>query len=302
MIRQRSATVAAAVLAVLTVMSCASGMSRADLAAEYFNIGNAFLELDRADRAAEYFLRALDLDPSLRVAEFNLARAYITAHRYSEAQEILEQLLERDSDNTLLLRSYGYVLYRRGMTGEAAATFERVLEINPSDTDAWYNRALLARAQGNSDTAHSAITRARELDSGAPDIERVYALVQFDRGVAGAHELLAEVHARNPDDLEILGVYARSSIQTGDYAQARDLAAELVTREPGNGGHRFLQARVAFVGLEDHESGIVSLRQALERDFDDEEAIATLLDEIGPEERTLVEALLSDFGRLDSEE
>lgn len=294
----RSLFVAAAGVALLVLVfsSCASGMSRADLAAEYFNIGNAFLDLDQPDRASEYFVRALDLDPDLRVAEFNLARAYMNANRYIEARGVLEDLLEIDPDNTIVLKAYGYVLYQQGSSREAEDVFGQVVMINPSDVDAWFNRALIARQRGDLEEADSFIGRARELDRTASDVSRLYALVQYETGTPNARELLEEVHAAQPDDLEILEALARSAFTDGDYAVARDLADDLVNRDPAEAGYRFLQARVAFIGLEDTDLGVVALRQALERDFQDVEALNELLEQVDSEIRDLVEALMIDFG------
>ncbi len=283
-------------LLVLVFSSCAGGMSRADLAAEYFNIGNAFLDLDQPDRASEYFLRALDLDPDLRVAEFNLARAYTNANRYPEARGVLEDLLQIDPENTIVLKAYAYVLYQQGFSREAEDVYRRVVTINPSDADAWFNRALIARQQGDLEEADHAIGRARELDRTAADVSRFYALVQHETGNPNARQLLEEVHTAQPDDLETMEALARSAFADGDYAVSRGLADELVSRVPAEAGYRFLQARVAFIGLEDTDIGVVALRQALERDFQDTDALRELLEQVDSETRDLVEALMIDFG------
>ena len=280
----------------LVVSSCASGMSRSDLAAEYYNIGNAFLELEQPQRASEYFVRALDLDPALRVAEFNLARAYMNANRYTDAREVLEALLRIDQENTLVLKAYGYVLYQQGAPDEAEEIFERVITINPADADAWVNRALIARERGDLPAADHAIRRARDLEEDASDIARLYALIQYETGNEDARELLEDVYASQPEDVEVANALARSSFADGDYAVAAELADALATEEPQDANHRFLQARIAFVGLEDTESGVVALRQALERDFSDTEGLSELLDQVDSETRSLLEALISDFG------
>ncbi|MFP4511105.1 MAG: tetratricopeptide repeat protein [Spirochaetota bacterium] len=296
MIPKRSAFGIPAVLVVLLLVSCATGMTREQLAAEYFNIGNGFLELERPDEASEYFVRALDLDPSLRAAEFNLARAYADAGRYTDAREVLELLLDVDPENTLVLRSYGFVMYRLGYPEEAVESFEAVIDANPADADSWFNLSLLARERGDMDEAYRTIRRARDLEPSADDILVEYALIAHDRDDPEARDLLDEAYEVAPEDTRVLSAFSERSFETGEFAQARDLSDELVSREPEVGAHHFLQARISFVGIEDSERAVVSLRQALERDFRDEAAIATLLDELETDDRELVEALLADYG------
>lgn len=296
MIPRRSAAGIPAILLVLLLASCATGLTREELAAEYFNIGNGFLELGRPDRASEYFVRALDLDPGLRVAEFNLARAYVDAGRYADARDVLELLLDVDPDNTLVLRSYGFVMYRLGYPEDAVEAYEAVLDINPSDADSWFNLSLLARERDDLDAAYRSIRRARDLDPSADDIVVELGLIAHERDSPEARDLLEDAYETSPENSRVLFALAERSFEAGEFAQARDLSEELVSQEPEVGAHRFLQSRIAFTGLEDSDRGVVNLRQALERDFRDEAALSRLLEELEDDDRALVEALLSDYG------
>ena len=60
------------------------------------------------------YQRALELDPSLAAATYNLARLYIEDRRFDEAEEILLALVGADEENTLLYETLGWLQFRAG--------------------------------------------------------------------------------------------------------------------------------------------------------------------------------------------
>src|SRR4030042_1253686 len=88
----RWSLLAAAALAALLLASCAGAPRDAALAQEYYNLGNAHLELKNYERAVSLFREAIRLDPELNRAYFNLSLALTESGRAEEAVGILERL------------------------------------------------------------------------------------------------------------------------------------------------------------------------------------------------------------------
>lgn len=273
--------------------SCATELTRSELAAEYVAIGNAYLELGESERAAEYLVRAVDLDPSLRQASFNLAKAYIDAGRPREALEILEELRIEDPHNTLLLRTAAYAHYLAGDDEAARSAFLSALEENERDVDSLFNLALLDREDGDQAGALARLERARELDSGE-DIARLYALVLTDLGrYEEAEPLLADLPDEQTDE-EVLEAIAVVAEERAEYAQAIEAWQDVAGANSERAEPHFRIARIRLAYTDEEEAGIAALRQAIERGFNDAVRLELLLSDLDGQRRELVESLLID--------
>ena len=80
-------------LAALLFSGCTSQVQQKDLATEFFNLGNAYFELQKYDKAIEYYMQAIELDDTLIKANYNLARVYIEKNDFNKAQEILRAII-----------------------------------------------------------------------------------------------------------------------------------------------------------------------------------------------------------------
>ncbi len=146
------------------------------LAEEYYNIGNAFFELEDYDSAIANYRRALELDPKLTRADYNLAFAYLRLNRINDAIELLEELIASDRDNLLLQESVAYSYFLLGDGEEAIARYEAVLENSPLRVTALYNLALLENQEDNYLRAGELLETAHGVDGA--DEEITYQLIQ----------------------------------------------------------------------------------------------------------------------------
>lgn len=285
-------------LALMVLTSCATGVSREELADEYVNIGNAWLELGEPEEAAEYLVRAVDLNPDLAAANFNLARAWLEVDRVGEAIDVLEELAERDPQNTVVLRTLGVAHYRAGNMTAAREAFEDALEENPRDADSLYNLGLIAAEEGNRDRSINLLEQARSIDDGA-DVVRAYGLALFEqRRYEEAGEQLEEVADEYAEDSRVLEARARIAEEREDYAEAVSLYETLLRQDDERPEARFRLARIRLVATEEREAGIADLRAAVEQGYDDTAAFEVLLADLEGETYELVEGLLLDEGLL----
>jgi tetratricopeptide (TPR) repeat protein len=274
--------VAGLAFSALLVAACASTVSRSDLATEYYNLGNAYYELERFSESARYLARAHDLDPTLVRASYNLARAYVELERYSEAIDLLEDLLLQDPENAMLIETQAYAYYRQGRVEEAAELYDAAIERSPTDVDLLQNRAEIARLQEDYARAAELLERVIVL---APEENAVLRTTAETFELAGqiddAIRMMRSYVAAEPDDAagarylaELLAIEAR-------YADAlavleRVLEDESIDeRERASAG--FAKAEILLTAAEEAELGLQALTEAVALGFGDREAAEALL-------------------------
>lgn len=104
-----------------------------NLAVEYNNIGDGYMEIKNYTKAAEYYEKALrDKDLYLSVY-YKLARAYALGKNYDKAVKSYEYLLSLDTENTSLKSSLAYVYAMKGDYDEAISLYKILIDENPYD-------------------------------------------------------------------------------------------------------------------------------------------------------------------------
>jgi tetratricopeptide (TPR) repeat protein len=102
------------------------------------NLGNVYRDLEEYDSAVDSYKKAIELDPKLVNPYYNLCNLLVyTLDRAEEALEIytagIESIPEKEED---FLNSIGLVYEYLKDTSNAISTYEKVLEINPENTNA----------------------------------------------------------------------------------------------------------------------------------------------------------------------
>jgi serine/threonine-protein kinase len=153
----------------------------------------------RAREALDAAERAMTLDPASAGAY--AVRGWIRAHLYWDwagAQNDVERALALGSGTAIALSNYATVLQKPGRLKEAIATQQRVVEIEPLDSDAWSNLGNYLAQDDQFVAAREALNRSQEI---APDHEWAAKwLVQLDlleahpaKSLAAAEKLSSEV-------------------------------------------------------------------------------------------------------------
>lgn len=297
----------ALVLLAAGIMSCTATLTPAELAAEYVNIGNAYFELDRFEEAGSYYLRAVDLDPSLNRAGFNLARAYIEQGRPRDAIPLLENLLVEDPQNRTVLETLGFAAYLTGDAERAAEIYDRLVLLSVLDSRILYNAATIHARLGNSERAYDLFSLAAELAPEDPEVQRGLAEAAFaqDRFEAGVNALDAYRLLVAGDGLLLE--------EAGDlYREHRYFDRALATYDEaleaaGTGGEpaarlHFKRAWILLTAAGEAELGLAALASALDAGFSDVEAAMGLVSEEDLVDRAAVELLLRERGVFDPED
>jgi FimV-like protein len=279
-----------------SLASCAATIRGEDLAAEYFNLANAYFDLGRIAPATDYYLRALELDPSLRRASYNLARVYIESGRLDDAREILSELLEEDPENILVRSTLAYAYGRSGDYELALASYESVLDQSPLSVDALYNAALVERELERASAARARLEKAYELSPEDPDVLRELGDLAYAQGdFEAAVRYLAPLGEDRSDELETWQLLADSYRELSLFADALEAYEHILERDRQQPGVWFAQAEILLVEAEEIRAGLDALEVALELGPPDAEELSDLLNRL-PSNRALVEELIEEYG------
>jgi tetratricopeptide (TPR) repeat protein len=102
----------------------------------------------------EIYNKALQCNPGDLDAVLELAAVRIQLKQTVQAQQLLEKYHAIFPDNPRLLRSLGEIYVARGLPKKIFATYEKILQHNPNDADAYYNLGIYYY---NSEDVHTAV-------------------------------------------------------------------------------------------------------------------------------------------------
>ncbi len=116
------------------LLSGSTQVSSETLAAEYYDIANAYYDLKKYDKAIEYYEKTQDIlsEENLTIT-YNLARIYALRNMWSDSATYYERIFSRDQNNTTIGMAYAYVLAKQGKTMEASVLYRGFYERNPAD-------------------------------------------------------------------------------------------------------------------------------------------------------------------------
>ena len=119
----------------------------------YLSLAEVSLEVQGGfSESISYIEKALSLDPRDNRARLLLARAYYIQGDLSsleESEKVLTEVIETEKDPILLssaLTLRGMVYYKQGSYYRALEDFNRALELNPSNEEAFFNKKATIKA------------------------------------------------------------------------------------------------------------------------------------------------------------
>lgn len=287
---------ALSLMAALGLSSCATAPNK-DLAAAWYEVGNAWYDQGKWAKAGEAYSRALSLDPSLGAASYNLARSLAESGDYRGALAAADRLLKADPSNVRLLSLRAYVLYKKGDPAAALEAYEAVLKLDPYAPDAIYNATLLREAAGDYPGAIAGIEPLARIKTDDAPITAVYARVLAEGGrpddAIAAYLRLQGLRKLTAAESEGLGGLWEGE---REFAKAMSAYEDAVSADVKRAGAWFALARIRLAEAEDGKGGLDALQKALDAGFSDRKAAAALLEEPVLEEREAVLKALKDKG------
>ena len=137
------------------------------------------------------------------------------------AEAFCRQALAIRPDHADSLGVLGGVLHALGRYSEAEAVYADLIERAPDDSTHWMNLGTVRRALGNFDAALAAFARAAELGCRTADFYYNLGLTHLDRlDYESARAVLQRAMDLAPDDAEIRFEYARACNESNHTAEA----------------------------------------------------------------------------------
>ena len=282
----------------VVLVSCETGVPSAEVAGLYYNLGNAYFELNEFGLAVTAYLNALELDSRLPQAGYNLARVYIESGEVDKGVTQLEELLAEDPENSVILSTIGWAYYLLNDYASSYAVYRRILDRIPSDENGLYNAAVVAWLL---DEKTEALGYYQRLYAENGDDEILYRIasifIDLERW-SDAIDTLTEYTALKSDDSDAfydLGVVYTADRLYGEALQAFDRAIELQTN---NAVFLFEKAAILLRYIENVDEGLKFLGLAVDAGFADSERAGALATAEGLPYREEVRSFLVEKGLI----
>ena len=181
-------------------------------------------------RSLEFAERALARDPNDWRALWLQGAARFSTGRTRDALAPLERACEIDSTQAEVLRTTARVAETLGRTAEAERAWRRLVWVDESDGEAWFQVAAAQARRGDFKGAQSSLERAVELNPTRPGLMFLEGWVKENLGdEPGAIDLYKNHLEVHTDDIgtrrRLVALYARSQRYAEAYEEAKRVSA-----------------------------------------------------------------------------
>jgi tetratricopeptide (TPR) repeat protein len=284
---------------ILLLVSCVTGVTPKDLAVDYYNLGNAYFNIQKYEEAIIFYERAIELDQELLKAQFNLAHSLIKTNQISEALERLILLQEKDPDNLSIKELIAYCHHLLGDDEKALEIYSDILNISPGNIHALYNKAIILWKMEDFDEAEEYFRQV--LQFMPDDTDTLFSLGQLLFEIEKKEEAIEYIEQYlqlKPEDIKASKLLATVYTQLEKYYKVLEIYDEIITIDDTQAEVWFEKARILLTKIEDPEKGLTSLQQAIDLEFNDKEKTKQLLEDPDLLEKETVEELLKENNLL----
>ncbi len=218
----------------------------------HYSLGHLYSELAGAfGNRGDYFTKAVDNyreamkeDPGATFIAEELSDLYIQSGRLRdavvEAEGILKQNPSDINARRILARIYSRLIGEsqqnridETMLKKAIEQYEKITELDPSDTESWLMLGKLQKVAQNTPEAERALKAALKLDPDNEDALTLLAMVYTDMGqTKAATDLLRKVTEHDPSPISF-STLAEAYEQMREYSLAAETLKTAVELAPG---------------------------------------------------------------------
>ncbi len=144
----------------------------------YYNIGVAYLRLDRTASAVEALEKAVQLKPDAAEPLLALGEGYVLLGRTGEAEELFRRALALEPGHPGAHVDLGLLYYKADKLDEALASFEKAIQLDPKLAVAHYQAGLASLKKGDLPKAVGHFEAFLELAPDRPEAGQVRAMIE----------------------------------------------------------------------------------------------------------------------------
>jgi tetratricopeptide (TPR) repeat protein len=252
----------------------------AEIKHDYLNFGIAFSEYGYPDEAESAFQRAIEADPSLEVAWFNLGTIFLNKKSYPEARRCLLEAARLNPKDSDAWNNLGSISGMQARYDEALEYFTRSAQADPNHSNAVQNMMRIYEFQGRVSDAQKAMEKLVSLAPGNADLhlDLAITLVAQNDLQRAREELETSVRLgpNNPDAINNLGAVLLSMGHSAEalerFEQCRRIAPDF--------DRAVINAAVVYNRTGQHAQARKVLEEFLARHADDSQ-VRTALDKMG---------------------
>ena len=182
--------------------------------------------------------RILDLHPEDVTLRYRFANGLEEADRTVEAATEYERVLkdlEDDRDRAAVLKTLGYLYARQGAPEKAIDRYEAAVELDPQDTNLYYNLAGLYDQAGRKDRADGYLKLAVSKETEDVSGRLRLAEAAIEKGnLEEAEAYLQEILAQQPDSMDAMLLLVNVLDRQGDRKRLIPLYRRILEQAPGN--------------------------------------------------------------------
>ncbi len=231
----KSSRVAVALLTLLIAFVAVPVDGRQTTVRDLYRVGEEAMLRGDFYGAIESFKLALARNPKYLEPVVGLAESFFFLGEYSEALDYVLRAQELDRGNPDLLNLEGRIRVGLGDFEAAAALFDRVLEQQPNNLDAWFGMAELDLAFGKTTRASERYEQALRV---SPQNRRALLsliLILDEQGKRDDAAVFVEDALRyHPRNAQVRFIAAKHYRREGDLAEAEYQALRALEIDPGN--------------------------------------------------------------------
>lgn len=259
-------------LVFIILLSCINIKTKNDIAIDFYNLGNNYLEIKDYKNAIECYNKSLEYNPKSEETIFNLILSYQYNKDYNKVEELIVKNFKKvNSEFTkkmLLLLGNNYFLKKD--YEKAIKAYTEYIGIYPEDVTCYFNLGLTYLKLSNNKKALDTFLEAYRRDNKhIPTIYNIGNYYYNSKDYKNSYyyfSLLEDLDKDNPDvyyrlgDLEYL---------IEEYEHAKMHLLKAIELDPKNTDYYILLAKVYAKGYKDRKKTLEYLEEAFINGFND---------------------------------
>ena len=263
-----------------TVSKTRAAIALKDAAQRAFQEGTLLMTDKDYSSAVEKFLEAAEFDPDFAEAFTSLGFAYLELRDYGDAVSAFKKALDRTPDVPEKLAAMHYNLgYAYGLHGsldQAIEEYKKIIELLPSNADAYSALAFAYSQKGLVAEAAMAYQKALELKPGDKEILAAFGKLCRDNDLlAEARSVYERLYAMDNKDMNAIRSLARLYLKLEAYPKAIEMHKKVLGMEPGSLDER-LNLAMAFEKNGQVDSAIAHYGNVLAAQPDNMQSLCSL--------------------------